>query len=77
MQNLQALIDSYATRAAMSPDIKDVHKLQKYQRRTGREMWLTVQIGNYEMDRVILDLRSDANILPKHTWQHMGEPKLE
>ena len=35
------------------------------------------QIGDYEMDQVILDLGSDANILPKQTWQRMGEPKLE
>ena len=40
-------------------------------------MWLIVQIEKYEMDRVILDLISDSNILPKHTWQRMGEPKLE
>ena len=38
---------------------------------------MTAQIGDYEMDQVILDLGSDANILPKHTWQQMGEPKLE
>ena len=29
------------------------------------------------MDQVILDLGSDANVLPKRTWQRMGEPKLE
>ena len=29
------------------------------------------------MDWVILDLGSDANVLPKQTWQRMGEPKLE
>ena len=58
-------------------EIKDVHKLYKHKRHTGREMRLTVQIGNYEMDQVVLDLGSDANVLPKQTWQRMGEPKLE
>ena len=29
------------------------------------------------MDQVILDLGLDANVLPKQTWQRMGEPKLE
>lgn len=29
------------------------------------------------MDQVILELGSDANVLPKQTWQRMGEPKLE
>ena len=38
---------------------------------------MTVQIGDYEMDQGILDLGSDANVLPKKTWQCMGEPKLE
>ena len=38
---------------------------------------MTVQIGDYEMDQVILDLGSDANVLPKQTWQRIGEPKLE
>ena len=40
-------------------------------------MQLTVQIDNYEMDQVILDLGSGVNVLPKKTWQRMGEPKLE
>ena len=40
-------------------------------------MRLIVQIGDYEMDQVILDLGSDANVLPKKTRQWMGEPKLE
>ena len=40
-------------------------------------MQLTVQMANYEMDQVILDLGSDANFLPKKMWQWMGEPKLE
>ena len=40
-------------------------------------MRMTAQIGDYEMDQVILDLGSDANVLPKKTWQRMGEAKLE
>ena len=43
----------------------------------GKEMWLTAHIGDYKMDQVILDLGSNVNILPKQTWKHMGEPKLE
>ena len=56
---------------------KEVHKLHNYKKRTGREMRLTAQIGDYEIDQVILDLGSDANVLPKQTWQRMGEPKLD
>ena len=29
------------------------------------------------MDQVILDLGSDANVLPKKTWEHMGRPTLQ
>ena len=38
---------------------------------------MIAHIDDYEMDQVILDLGSDENVLPKHTWQQMGEPKLE
>ena len=40
-------------------------------------MRLTTQIGQYEMDQVILDLWSDTNFLPKHTWEQMGRPALQ
>ena len=40
-------------------------------------MRLTTYIGDYNMDQVILDLGSDANVLAKMTWKRMGEPKLE
>ena len=38
---------------------------------------MAAQIGDYEMDQIILDLGSDVNVLPKQTWQRMGEPNLE
>ena len=40
-------------------------------------MRLTTQIGEYDMDQVILDLGSGANVLPKQTWELMGKPKLQ
>ena len=45
--------------------------------RIGREMRLTTQIEEYEMDQVILDLGSDMNVLPKKTWECMGGPALQ
>eukprot|EP00253_Pinus_taeda_P006591 PITA_06591 len=39
-------------------------------------MQLTAQIGDYEMDQIILDLGSNANVLPKQTWERMGKPTL-
>ena len=46
-----------------------MHKLYRQKRCTGREMRLTAQLGDFEMDQVVLDLGSDANVLPKQTWQ--------
>lgn len=40
-------------------------------------MRLTMQISDYEMDQVILDLSSYVNVLPKQTWEHMGKPTLQ
>lgn len=36
-----------------------------------------MQIGDYEMDQVILDLGYDANVLLKETWESMGRPTLQ
>jgi hypothetical protein len=45
-------------------------------RRTSREFRLNANIGDFDMDDTILDLRSEVNVLPKKTWQCMGEPTL-
>ena len=37
---------------------------------------MNVQIGDYEINSVILDLGSDVNILTKQTWLLMGKPTL-
>ena len=39
-------------------------------------MRLNVQIGEYDMTDVILDLGLDVNVLPKQTWGQMGNPSL-
>ena len=39
-------------------------------------MKLTTQIGEFEMDEVILDLGSEVNVLTKQTWEQMGSPQL-
>ena len=51
-----------------------VNSLKK--RKTGKEMRMNIQIGDYEVESVILDLGSDVNILTKKTWQLMGKPVL-
>lgn len=55
------------TRCARLGEPCMVRKLGKHALRTGREMRLTTQIGDYEMDEVAIDLGSDANALPNQT----------
>ena len=33
-------------------------------------------IGDFNMGDIILDLVSEVNVLPKKTWEAMGEPTL-
>ena len=47
-----------------------------HKKKNGKEMRMNVQIGDYEVDSVILDLGLDVNILTKKTWKLMGNPML-
>jgi hypothetical protein len=42
----------------------------------GRELKMIVELGSYEMDDIMLDLRSDVNIFPTKSWDFMGKPNL-
>lgn len=54
-----------------------VRKIGKHKARTGREMRITMQIGEYEMDQVILGLGLDVNVFPKWTWEIMRRPSVQ
>ena len=58
VKGLQKLI----TRCVGSREPRIIRKLGKHALHTGREMWLTAKIGEYEMVQVILDLGSNANV---------------
>lgn len=73
VKGLEEVINSYARWG--EPCI--VRRMGSHTSRTQQEMWLIVQIGNYEMDQVILDLGSDAKVLPKQMWEHIGKPPLQ
>jgi hypothetical protein len=45
-------------------------------RRTNREFRLKANIGDFNMGDIILDLGCELNVLPKKTWQCMGETTL-
>ena len=40
-------------------------------------MRLHAQIGEYDMNDIILDLGSKVNVLNKQTLEQMGKPSLE
>lgn len=73
IQGLHELI----TRCIESSKPHVVRKIRRHALHTGWEMRLTAQIGEYEMDKVILDSSSYANILPKKTWERMGKRTLQ
>jgi hypothetical protein len=45
-------------------------------RRISREFRLNANIGDFNMGDIILDLGSEVNVLPKNTWQYMGDHTL-
>jgi hypothetical protein len=63
-----------ATISAPLPE-RDVCQVNK-KKRTGQEFKMTIELGGYDMDGVMLDLGSDVNIFPKKSWEVMGKPKL-
>jgi hypothetical protein len=48
-----------------------------HRKRTNKEFKFSAQIGEYDVDNFILDLESDLNVFPKHTWEMMRKPKIE
>jgi hypothetical protein len=54
---------------------RGVHQIGK-KRRTNKELHLNAQIGEYDVDYVVLDLGSEVNVMTKKTWALMGKPKL-
>ena len=45
--------------------------------KTKCELRMTVHIGDYDMDYIILDLGYDVNILTRKTCESMGNPHLD
>lgn len=74
VKGLQELINQCTEKDGAISEPHIVRKLGKHKARTRSEMRFTAQRGEYEMDQVILDLGSDANVLPKKTLERMGRP---
>ena len=65
---LQRIIDQCQQPSLLDSAHRVVHNITGHTR-TGREMKLTAQIGEFEMDEVVLDLGSQVNVLTKQTWE--------
>ena len=75
VKGLQELINRCAGNTPSKPCV--VRNIGKHKARIGCEMKLTAQIGEYEMEQVILNMGSNANVFPKQTWERMGRPTLQ
>jgi hypothetical protein len=75
MQDLQHLIKQYEL-GKVDPLLNRVVDQVSRKRRTNKELHLNAQIGDYDIDYVVLDLGSEANVKMKQTWALMGKPKL-
>ena len=75
IEELQRIIDQCQPSSSVSSAQCVVHNIMGHTG-TGREMRLTAQVGEFEMDELILDLGSEVNVLTMQTWEHMGSPKL-
>jgi hypothetical protein len=75
VRELQNLIKQYEL-GKIDPLLnREVHQIGK-RRRTNKELHLNAQIGEYDIDYVVLDLGSEVNVMTKKTWALMGKPKL-
>jgi hypothetical protein len=75
VRELQNLIKQYELGKIDPLLSREVHQIGK-RIRTNKELHLNAQIGEYDIDYVVLDLGSEVNFMTKQTWALMGKPKL-
>jgi hypothetical protein len=75
LSTLYDMID-HCTRGRETPITQRMVNQVLCRKRTNEEFRFNAQIGEYDVDNVILDLGYDVNVLPKKTWDLMGKPKL-
>jgi hypothetical protein len=72
---LQNILEKWSIETEGKLEQKTVNHLHT-RRRTSREFRMNANIIDFNMGDIILDLGSEVNVLPKKTWQCMGEPTL-
>lgn len=77
VEGLQEMIDNFLNKDKSLPKQRAVNKVNLRKKRNGKEMRLTTQIHDFDMDQITLDLGFDTNVLPKQTLECMDKPKLQ
>ena len=75
MQALQILLRKCNLEEEMKLEQKTINHLHRKTRKN-KKFRLNANIGDFNMGDIILDLGSEVNVLPKKTWECMGEPTL-
>jgi hypothetical protein len=75
VQELHNLIKQYELGKVDPLLNREIHQIGK-KRRKNKELHLNAQIGEYDIDYVVLDLGSEVNVTTKKTWALIGKPKL-
>jgi hypothetical protein len=75
MKILQNILEKCSSETKEMLEPETVNHLHT-QRITSREFRLNANIGDFNMGDIILDLGFEVNVLPKKTWQCMGETTL-
>jgi hypothetical protein len=75
VQELHNLIRQYELGKVDPLLNRAVHHIGK-KRRKNKELHLNAQIGEYDIDYVVLDLGSEVNVMTKKNWALMGKTKL-
>jgi hypothetical protein len=75
VQEPQHLIRQYEI-GRIDPLLSRVVNQVSRKRRTNKELYLSAQIRDYDVDYVVLDLGSDVNVMMKQTWSWMGKNNL-
>jgi hypothetical protein len=75
VNELQNLIKQYELGKVDPLMNREVQKIAR-RRRKNKELHLNAQIGEYDIDYVVLELGSEVNVMMKQTWALMGKPKL-
>jgi hypothetical protein len=75
VQELQDLIKQYEIGKIDSLLNRAVHQIGK-RRRKNKELYMNAQIGEYDIDYVVLNLGLEVNVMTKKTWALMEKPKF-